>query len=86
MPTVEGFFEIDVNHDTVALGNVRLCLGHRLMGRAPRTEPVAVFGRPRAPLRLKNLQHGLLDQSVDDTGDPVSSRSRLTRRQSGKSI
>ena len=58
-----------VNHDTVALSNIRLCLSHRLMGRAPRAEPVAVFGKRRVPLRLKNLQHGLLDQSVDDTGD-----------------
>ena len=67
--TVEEFFEVDVNHDTVALSNIRLCLSHRLMGRAPRAEPVAVFGKRRVPLRLKNLQHGLLDQSVDDTGD-----------------
>ena len=28
--TVEEFFEVDVNHDTVALSNIRLCLSHRL--------------------------------------------------------
>ena len=41
-------------------------LGYRLMGRAPRSESVAVLGKRWIPQLLQNLQHGLLDQSVDD--------------------
>ena len=42
MAAVEKFFEIQVNHDAVAFGNVSLRLGHRLMGRArpARASPV----------------------------------------------
>ena len=37
--SVEKLFEVEIsNHDTEALGNVTLRLGHRLMSRAPRTE------------------------------------------------
>ena len=63
---VEKFFEIEVNHDAVALGNVALRLGHRLVGGASRSEAVTVLGKRWVPTRLKDLQQGLLDQSVDD--------------------
>src|SRR4029077_6549163 len=63
---VEEFFEIKVNHDAVACGNVSLRLGYRLMGGASRSEAVAVLGKRRVPPLLENLQQGLLDQSVDD--------------------
>jgi hypothetical protein len=63
---VEKLFEIEVNHDAVAFGNVSLRLGHRLMSRASRSEAVTVLGKRRVPLLLENLQQGLLDQSVDD--------------------
>jgi site-specific DNA recombinase len=63
--SVEEFLEIEVNHDVVALGNVALRLGHRLMRRAPRSEAVAMLGKRRVPSLLQHLQHGLLDQSVD---------------------
>jgi hypothetical protein len=36
---VEKFFEIKVNDDAVARGNVLLRLGHGLMGGASRSEP-----------------------------------------------
>src|SRR5207237_6469383 len=63
---VEEFFEIKINYDVVARGNVSLRLGYRLMGGASRSEAVAMLGKHRVPLLLKNLQQGLLDQSVDD--------------------
>src|SRR6266436_3609615 len=63
---VEEFFEIEVNHDAVARGNVLLRLGNRLMGGASRSEAVTVLGKRRVPLLLENLQQRLLDQSVDD--------------------
>src|SRR6202022_1761769 len=65
---VEKFFEIKVNHDVVARGNVSLRLGHRLMGGASRSEAVTVLGKCPVPALLENLQQGLLDQSVDDAG------------------
>src|SRR6516165_10598409 len=64
---VEKFFEIKVDHNAVARGNIALRLGHRLMGRAPRSEAVTMPGKRWVPLLLQNLQQGLLDQSVDDT-------------------
>jgi site-specific DNA recombinase len=63
---VEKFFEIKVNDDAVARGNVLLRLGHGLMGGASRSEAVTVLGKRRVPAFLQNLQQGLLDQSVDD--------------------
>jgi hypothetical protein len=36
------------------------------MGGAPRSKAVAVLGKRRVPPLLENLQHGLLNQSVDD--------------------
>jgi hypothetical protein len=46
-----------------------LCLGYGLVRRPSRPESVAVLGERRIPLFLKNLQHGLLNQAVDDTGN-----------------
>src|ERR1700726_1589904 len=63
---VKKFFEIKVNHDAVARGNVSLRLGDRLMSGASRSKAVAMLGERRVPSLLKNLQQGLLDQSVDD--------------------
>src|SRR5215471_10879348 len=65
---VEKFFEIKVDHNAVARGNVLLRLGHCLMGGASRSETVTVLGKRRVPALLKNLQQRLLDQSVDDAG------------------
>src|SRR5215468_599256 len=67
--SVEKFFEIQVDHDVEALGDIPLRLGHGLMGGTSWAEAVAVLGERRVPTLLQNLQHGLLDQSVDDTGD-----------------
>src|SRR3954464_6868712 len=36
------------------------------MRRAPRPEAVAMLGKRRVPPLLQHLQHGLLDQSIDD--------------------
>src|SRR6202521_907903 len=63
---IEKFFEIKVNYNAVARGNVSLRLGHRLMGGASRSEAVTVLGKRPVPSLLENLQQGLLDQSVDD--------------------
>src|SRR3954454_24438682 len=65
---VEKLFEIKVDHVAVALGHVALGLGDRLMSGASGSEAVAVLGKRRVPSLLENLQQGLLDQSVDDTG------------------
>ena len=40
---IEEFFEIKVNHNAVALGNVLLRLGYGLMGGASRSEAVTVL-------------------------------------------
>ena len=64
--TFQKFFEIEVNYDAVALGNVFLRLSYCLMGGASRSEAVTVLGKRRVPALLKHLQQGLLDQSVDN--------------------
>jgi hypothetical protein len=66
---VEEFFEIKIDHDVVAFGDVSLRLSHRLAGGSPRSEAIAVLGERWIPALLENLQQGLLDQSVDDAGD-----------------
>ena len=43
--SVEKLFQIEINHDIVALGDVSLRLGYRLMSRASRTESVTVLGK-----------------------------------------
>src|SRR5204863_4371625 len=63
---VEEFFEIKVNDDAVARGNVLLRLCYSLMSGASRSEAVTVPGKRRVPALLENMQQGLLDQSVDD--------------------
>ena len=67
--TFQKFFEIKIDHDRVARSDVSLCLDHRLVGGSPRPEAVAVLGERWVPPLLKNLQQGLLDQSIDDAGD-----------------
>ena len=64
--SVEEFFEIEIDHDVVALGDITLRLSHCLMGGAPRSKAVTVLGERRVPPLLENLQHSLLNQSVDD--------------------
>jgi hypothetical protein len=64
--SVEKFFEVKINHDAEALRYIALCLSHGLMGRASRSESETVLGKRRVPSVLKDLQHGLLDQAVDD--------------------
>ena len=66
---VEKLFEVKIDHDAVALGDVLLCPGHRLVGGSSRPEAEAVLGERWVPPRLENLQQGLLDQSVDDARD-----------------
>jgi site-specific DNA recombinase len=50
--SVEKFFEVEINDDVVAFGNVSLRLGHCLMGRAPRAESVTMLRKRRVPLLL----------------------------------
>src|SRR5271155_3249565 len=40
--SIEEFFQIEVDHQSVALRNVLLRLSHGLMRRPPRSEPIAV--------------------------------------------
>src|SRR4029453_5882415 len=65
--SVEKFFEIEVDHDVVAVGDIPLRLGHRLMGGSPRREAVPMLGERGFPRFLPNLQYCFVDQSVDDT-------------------
>ena len=67
--SIKEFFQIDVNHPVVAFGDIGLCLSHGLMGRATRSEPVAVLRERRVPAPLQDLQNRLLDQAIDNTGD-----------------
>jgi len=46
-------------------GNVALRLGYGLMRGASGTEAATVLGERRVPTLLQNLQHCLLDRSVD---------------------
>src|SRR6516164_5594457 len=67
--SVEKSFQIEINHNVVAIGDVTLCLGYSLVGGPPRPKSETVLRKRRIPSLLENLQHGLLNQAVDDTGD-----------------
>jgi hypothetical protein len=54
--SVEKLFEIEIDQNVVALGDVNLRLSHRLMGGAPRSKAVTVLGKRQAPPLL-----GLID-------------------------
>ena len=64
--SVEELFEIEIDHDVVALDDIMLRLSHCLMCGAPRSKAVTVLGKRRVPPLLENLQHSLLNQPVDD--------------------
>src|SRR5262245_57018921 len=50
--SVEKFFEIEVDYDVEAFGDIPLRLGHRLMGGTSRTEAVAMLGERPIPALL----------------------------------
>jgi hypothetical protein len=63
--SVEKFRQIYIDDEPIAVGDIGLRLRHRLLGRAPRPEAVAVLAERRVPQRLKPLQHRLLNHAVD---------------------
>jgi hypothetical protein len=71
--SIEEFFQIEIDHPSVALRDVLLGLSHGIMRRPPRSEPIAVLGERRVPLPLQNLHHRLLDQKIAE-GDDVRKR------------
>jgi hypothetical protein len=64
--SIEKFLQVEVYHPAVPFGNVLLRLVHRLPCAMPRSETVTVFGERRVPTLLQNLQHRLLDESVQN--------------------
>lgn len=66
--SIQKFLEIKIDDDAVAVGNVALRLGYCLMSGPSRPEVVAMLGERRVPSCLQNLQQGLLNQAIDDTG------------------
>src|SRR5262249_11621753 len=62
--SIEEFFQIKINHPTVALRKVLLRLCHGLMCRSMRSKPIAVMGERRVPPLLQNLHDRLLDEAI----------------------
>jgi hypothetical protein len=67
--SIEEFFQIEIDHPSVALRNALLRLCHGLMRRPTRSEPIAVLGERRIPSLLQNLHHRLLDKAVQHGWD-----------------
>src|SRR5712672_1923809 len=67
--SIEEFFQIEINHPSVALRNVLLRLGHGVMRRPTRSERIAVLGERRIPSPLQNLHHCLLDEAIQHGWD-----------------
>src|SRR5215472_2680393 len=67
--SIEKFFQIEVYHPAVPFGDIPLRLVHRLLRTTPRSKTVAVFGERRVPALLQNLQHRLLDKTVQRGGN-----------------
>ena len=53
--SIKEFLQIDVHHPLITLGDVGLCLRHRLMRRTSRPKAIAVVGERRIPALLQNL-------------------------------
>ena len=58
---IEKFFQIEVDHPSVALRDILLRLSHGVMRRSMRSEPIAVLGECRVPSPLQSLHYCLLD-------------------------
>src|SRR5215469_777059 len=67
--SIEKFFQIKINHPSIACRDILLRLSHGLMCRPTRSEPIAVLGKRRVPLPLQNLHHRLLDKTVQHGWD-----------------
>jgi len=72
--------QVEVHDVPITLGNVLLRLGHRLLSRATRPKTVAVLGKRRVPNALQNLQHRLLDKTVDHGRDAKLSHPAVSFR------
>jgi hypothetical protein len=72
--SIEEFFQIEINHPSVALHNILLRLSHGLMRRPIRSKPIAVVGKRRVPSLLQNLHHRLLDEAIQHSWDAPSFR------------
>jgi site-specific DNA recombinase len=62
--SIEKLLQVEVHYPALALGDILLPLGHRLMRRTLRTKAVTVFGERSVPLALQNLHHCLLDRTI----------------------
>jgi len=71
---VEELLQIKVYDPVVTLLDVLLRLHHRLMGRSPWSEPVAVLAECGVPPLLQHLQHRLLHESIHHRRDAKLSR------------
>jgi hypothetical protein len=67
---IEELLQVHIDHHSVALLHVALCLKHRLVRSAPRTETVAVGREGRIDQGLQDLQQGLLDQPIHHRRNP----------------
>ena len=62
---VEKFFEIEIDHDIIPVGDIFLGSEQRVMRAPSRAEAKARDREARVEQRLKDLQDGLLDQAID---------------------
>jgi hypothetical protein len=69
MHAVKELFQIQVHHPVVAFLQVLLSPDNRLRRRTLRAKPVTVVRKGLVPLRLQDLEQGLLEKAVQDRGD-----------------
>src|SRR5712672_1396369 len=66
---IEEFFQIKINHPTVACSDILLRLSHGVTRGSTWSEPIAVLGECRVPLPLQNLHHRLLNKAIQHGWD-----------------
>src|SRR5882757_878255 len=66
---IEEFFQIKINHPTVACSDILLRLSHGVTRGSTWSEPIAVLGECRVPLLLQNLHHRLLNKAIQHGWD-----------------
>jgi site-specific DNA recombinase len=67
---VKELFEIQVHHPLIAFRQILLGAGHCLMRGASWAKALTIFREGWVPRPLQDLQQGLLDEAVQDGGDP----------------
>src|SRR5260370_42535090 len=77
--SIEKFFQVEIDHPSMAVRNILLRLSNGVMRRPTGSELIAVLGERWIPLPLQNLHHRLLDTAIQHGWDAKLSHPSAVR-------